>query len=128
MIIECMERWLIVMLYLWMHKINDIFDKFRKNKYLQLILGLLPCLFCFIYTSAFLVDTLNTYGVLSINNDVIKESIRKDALMDVVKEKDGYKIFSNDTIELEKKDGFICDVLYEFGYDSIYYVFKTVIM
>ena len=112
------------MLYPWMLKLNNIFDKLRENKRIQIVLGLLPCLFCFIYTTAFLIDTFNTYGVLSINDNIVKYSLRKDAIMNVVKEDNIYKVFSDDTLEIDKKDGFVCNIHYELGNDVIYYIYE----
>lgn len=109
--------------YLWVSKLCGVFDKLRQNKHIQLILGLLPCLFCFIYTSAFLVDTLNTYGVLSINNDIITESSHKKAILSVSDyDKDTYLIQSNKTIQLSNPEK-ICTIKYELGYDCVYYAF-----
>ena len=82
-------------------------------------------MFCFIYTTAFLVDTLNTYGVLSINNNIIKDSLRKKAIMDVVDfDTDTYKI-SSKQVDIDKKDGLVCNINFEVGYDSVYYIFNT---
>ena len=93
-------------------KTKLFFDKIRKNKHIQIILGVLPGLFCFLFTSAFLVDTLNAFGTISINSTYVAEAQENNMFFDV----DSYNstlnlIKSKDTFTVTPdREGFVCNV------------------
>lgn len=93
-------------------KITRFFDKIRKNKYIQIILGILPGLFCFLFTSAFLIDTINVFGVMSINSKFVAESQTHNMFLDV----DSYNTILNmvkspNTFTVTPdKNGFVCNI------------------
>lgn len=73
----------------------------------------MPGLFCFIYTFAFLLDTLNAFGTIALNNVSAEEAKTEYALYEVEKQMDGMNLIKAghpfDIVPLE--DGLVCEIL-----------------
>ena len=93
-------------------KISNFFDKIRKNKHIQIILGVIPGLFCFLFTSAFLIDTFNVFGTLSINSKYVAEAQEHSMFYDVESYNSILNIIKTDSSFNVKPDaeGFICNI------------------
>lgn len=114
------------MLYLWIAKFRLFVDKLKQNIAFQLFVGLVPCVFCFIYSSAFLVDTLNTYSTLVINDKVVLEGKQKGVILETKEVDNTYQIYSNKTLTLTDTDnGLVCNLNFEEYNDTVFYTFET---
>lgn len=103
-------------------KLIDTFQSIRQNKKVQITLGVMPGVFCFIFTSAFLIDTLNIYGTLAINNKYTQEAIEQEVLYDVVGVDDKVNQIKTpkNLVITPRSDDYVCGILLEpYGYKYV---------
>lgn len=103
-------------------KLIDTFQSIRQNKKVQITLGVMPGVFCFIFTSAFLIDTLNIYGTLAINNKYTQEAIEQEVLYDVVGVDDKVNQIKTpkNLVITPRRDDYVCGIVLEpYGYKYV---------
>ena len=98
------------MLYHWI-KLGNLLEKARQNKHIQMVIALVPGLFCFVFTSAFLIDLFNTFGVLAVNNNYAESTIESHMLFDVEGKNNIINIIKAKEIDVTpQEDGLVCSI------------------